>query len=95
MPPIPPATEFLAGSLISLLIPIALLIGLAIWLVRVVSRVPAGEPEASATSTAAAPTATAATAATSTAATAVRATAPPAPTPPGDTPAGGSPTAQP
>jgi hypothetical protein len=40
MPPIPLADNFLAGSLISLLMPILLLVGLVVWYVFAVKRVP-------------------------------------------------------
>jgi hypothetical protein len=40
MPMIPFADNFLAGSLLSLLLPVGLLIALAIWLVRTVARLP-------------------------------------------------------
>jgi hypothetical protein len=42
MPPIPFADNFLAGSLITLLLPIGLLIAIAIWYVIAVKRVPEG-----------------------------------------------------
>ena len=37
---IPLASDFLAGSLLSLLLPVALLISLVVWYVRAVRRVP-------------------------------------------------------
>ena len=48
MPPIPFADNFLAGSLLSLLLPIGLLIALAIWYVLAVRRVPEDTPASSA-----------------------------------------------
>ena len=42
MPQIPFADNFLAGSLLSLLLPIGLLIAIAIWYVLAVKRVPQG-----------------------------------------------------
>jgi hypothetical protein len=50
-----PIATFLAGSLLSLLLPIALLIALAVWYVRSANRVPDGaseQPQASAPPTA-------------------------------------------
>jgi hypothetical protein len=41
MPPIPLADNFLAGSLLSLLLPVGLLIAIVIWFVFVVKRLPA------------------------------------------------------
>jgi hypothetical protein len=46
---IPFADNFLAGSLLSLLLPVGLLIAIAIWYVVAVRRVPADTPEAAAT----------------------------------------------
>jgi hypothetical protein len=40
MPPIPFADNFLAGSLISLLLPAGLLIAIAIWFARTIKRLP-------------------------------------------------------
>jgi hypothetical protein len=48
MPPIPFADNFLAGSLLSLLMPVCLLIALAVWYVLTVRRVP-GDTTSSAT----------------------------------------------
>lgn len=48
MPPIPFADNFLAGSLLSILLPLGLLIALAIWYVLAVRRVPDGKPKRSA-----------------------------------------------
>jgi len=48
MPPIPLADNFLAGSLLSILLPLGLLIALAIWYVLAVRRVPDGKPRRSA-----------------------------------------------
>lgn len=48
MPPIPFADNFLAGSLLSILLPLGLLIALAIWYVLAVRRVPDGKPRRSA-----------------------------------------------
>ena len=45
MPLIPFASNFLAGSLISLLMPVGLLIALVVWYMRSVKRVPVGEAE--------------------------------------------------
>jgi hypothetical protein len=45
MPLIPFATNFLAGSLISLLMPVGLLIALVVWYTRSVKRVPGSEAE--------------------------------------------------
>jgi hypothetical protein len=42
MPQIPFADNFLAGSLLSLLLPVGLLIAIAIWYVLAVKRVPEG-----------------------------------------------------
>jgi hypothetical protein len=47
MPPIPFADNFLAGSLLSLLMPTGLLIAIAIWYVRAVRHVPQDTPESS------------------------------------------------
>ncbi len=44
MPSIPIASSFLAGSLLSLLLPIALLIGLVIWYFRTIRNVPKDPP---------------------------------------------------
>ncbi len=44
MPSIPIASSFLAGSLLSLLLPVALLIGLVVWYVRTVQKVPKEPP---------------------------------------------------
>jgi hypothetical protein len=49
MPPIPFADNFLAGSLLSLLMPVCLLIALAVWYVVTVRRVPGDTPTPSAT----------------------------------------------
>lgn len=48
MPPIPYADGFLAGSLLTLLVPIALLIVIAVWYVRAVRHVPEDTPTSSA-----------------------------------------------
>lgn len=49
MPPIPFADNFLAGSIISLLMPVGLLIAIAIWYVLLtVKRLPDDTPTASA-----------------------------------------------
>ena len=48
MPPIPFADNFLAGSLITLLIPCGLLIAIAIWYVLMIKRVPQDTPTSSA-----------------------------------------------
>jgi hypothetical protein len=48
MPPIPYADGFLAGSLLTLLVPIALLIVIAVWYVRAVRHVPQDTPTSSA-----------------------------------------------
>ncbi len=47
MPPIPFADNFLAGSLITLLIPVSLVIALTIWYNLAARRVPADTPESS------------------------------------------------
>jgi hypothetical protein len=47
MSPIPFADNFLAGSLLSLLLPTGLLIAIAIWYVRAVRHVPEDTPESS------------------------------------------------
>ena len=47
MPPIPFADNFLAGSLLTILLPLTLLIALAIWYVRVVRHVPEDTPVSS------------------------------------------------
>jgi hypothetical protein len=43
MPAIPPASSFLAGSLLSLLMPVALLIALVVWYVLALRRAPGGD----------------------------------------------------
>ncbi len=48
MPPFLFADNFLAGSLLSLLLPTGLLITIAVWYVRTVKRVPQDTPTASA-----------------------------------------------
>jgi hypothetical protein len=48
MPPIPFADNFLAGSLLTIFLPLGLLIVLTIWYVRVVRRVPEDTPASSA-----------------------------------------------
>ncbi len=48
MPPIPFADNFLAGSLLTIFLPLGLLIVLTIWYVRVVRRVPQETPTSSA-----------------------------------------------
>ena len=48
MPPLPFADNFLAGSLLTLLLPIGLLIAIAVWYVRTVKHVPEDTPESSA-----------------------------------------------
>jgi hypothetical protein len=47
MPTIPFADNFLAGSLITLLMPACLLIAIAIWYVRALGRVPEDTPTSS------------------------------------------------
>ncbi|MGH2866337.1 MAG: hypothetical protein ACRDNK_02050 [Solirubrobacteraceae bacterium] len=47
MPPVPFADNFLAGSLLSLLMPVALLIALVVWYTIAVRRVPSDTPESS------------------------------------------------
>lgn len=47
MPPILFADNFLAGSLLSLLLPVGLLIALAVWYVRFVMRTPDTSPASS------------------------------------------------
>jgi hypothetical protein len=47
MPPLLFADNFLAGSLLSLLLPIGLLIALAVWYVRSIRHVPEETPESS------------------------------------------------
>ncbi|HWK15815.1 MAG TPA: hypothetical protein VNR66_00020 [Solirubrobacteraceae bacterium] len=42
MPPIPYADNFLAGSILTLLLPIGLLIVIAVWYVLAIKRVPDG-----------------------------------------------------
>jgi hypothetical protein len=48
MPPIPYADGFLAGSLLTLLVPIALLIAIVVWYARAVRHVPDDTPTSSA-----------------------------------------------
>jgi hypothetical protein len=48
MPPIPFADNFLAGSLLTIFLPLGLLIVLTIWYVRVVRHVPQDTPASSA-----------------------------------------------
>ncbi len=48
MPPIPFADNFLAGSLITLLMPVGLVIALVIWYLMSVRRVPEDTPMSSA-----------------------------------------------
>lgn len=48
MPPLLFADNFLAGSLLSLLLPTGLLIALAVWYVRTVRHIPKDTPESSA-----------------------------------------------
>jgi hypothetical protein len=48
MPPLLFADNFLAGSLLSLLLPTLLLVGIAVWYVRTVRHVPEDTPTASA-----------------------------------------------
>ncbi len=43
--PIPLASSFLAGSLLSLILPIALLIGLVVWYMKAIRKVPEGSLE--------------------------------------------------
>jgi len=49
MPPLPLADNFLAGSIISLVMPVAVLIAIAVWYTRTVKRIdksrPASAPE--------------------------------------------------
>jgi hypothetical protein len=47
MPPVPFADNFLAGSLLTLLMPVGLLIAIAIWYVLAVKRVPEDTPTSS------------------------------------------------
>lgn len=47
MPPIPFAANFLAGSLLTILLPLALVVVLTVWYNLVVRRVPADTPESS------------------------------------------------
>ncbi len=47
MPPIPFADNFLAGSLLTILLPIGLLIAIAIWYLLAVRRVPKDTPTSS------------------------------------------------
>ncbi|MGI8715729.1 MAG: hypothetical protein ACR2NR_21620 [Solirubrobacteraceae bacterium] len=47
MPPVELATSFLAGSLLSILLPIGLLIAIAVWYVLAVKRVPQDTPTSS------------------------------------------------
>jgi hypothetical protein len=49
MPPILFASNFLAGSLLTILLPLGLLIVLSVWSVRIVRRVPENAPTSSAT----------------------------------------------
>lgn len=49
MPPIPLADNFLAGSIISLLMPVGLLIALLVWHAVAARRVPHDTPASSAT----------------------------------------------
>ena len=49
MPPIPFADNFLAGSLLTLLLPTGLLIAIAIWYVLTVRHMPEETPTSSAT----------------------------------------------
>jgi hypothetical protein len=48
MPPIPFADNFLAGSLLSLLLPVGLLIAIAIWYLLAIRDVPEDTPTSSA-----------------------------------------------
>jgi hypothetical protein len=47
MPPVPFADSFLAGSLLTILLPLGLLIVVVIWYVIAVKRVPGDTPESS------------------------------------------------
>jgi hypothetical protein len=47
MPPLPLADSFLAGSLLTILLPLGLLIAVAIWYVITVKRVPEDTPASS------------------------------------------------
>ncbi|HEY3772371.1 MAG TPA: hypothetical protein VGL69_05215 [Solirubrobacteraceae bacterium] len=47
MPPLPFADNFLAGSLLTILLPLGLLIALVIWYLMAVRRVPADTPVSS------------------------------------------------
>jgi hypothetical protein len=47
MPPLPFADSFLAGSLLTIALPLGLLIAIAIWYVIAVQRVPADTPSSS------------------------------------------------
>jgi hypothetical protein len=47
MPPLPLADSFLAGSLLTILLPLGLLIAVAIWYVIAIKRVPKDTPESS------------------------------------------------
>ncbi len=47
MPPIPFADNFLAGSLLTILLPLALLISIAVWYVIAVRHVPEDTPASS------------------------------------------------
>ena len=44
MPPIPFADNFLAGSIISLVMPIAVLIAIAVWYARTIKRIDKSRP---------------------------------------------------
>jgi hypothetical protein len=48
MPPLLFADNFLAGSLLSLLLPTGLLIAIAVWYVRTIRHIPKDTPESSA-----------------------------------------------
>jgi hypothetical protein len=47
MPPLPFADSVLAGSLLTILVPLGLLIAIAIWYVLAIRRVPKDTPESS------------------------------------------------
>jgi hypothetical protein len=47
MPPVPFADSFLAGSLLTILLPLGLLIAIAIWYVIAIKRVPKDTPASS------------------------------------------------
>jgi hypothetical protein len=47
MPPLPFADSFLAGSLLTILVPLGLLIAIAIWYVIAIKRVSKDTPESS------------------------------------------------